>query len=324
MSNFVFAGTPAFAERILRDLLQAGRRPRVVYTQPDRASGRGRKVTPPPVKRLAEREGIEVRQPGTLNDPRVLADLEALEPELLVVAAYGLLLPERALRAPGKDGRGAVNVHPSLLPRWRGAAPVERAIMAGDACTGVCLMQMVARLDAGPVFARASLAIAPTDTAAVLEARLAELGAELLIAHFDALLAGTLQPEPQPETGVTYAERLRPSDFQADFTGSAAQLARAVRALVDRKALTARLDGEPVKLCAAEAIESPDPAARPGTIVALDRRRVTVACGEGALGVTRVRLARGSGRVQAVADVLNGYPDLFRVGKRFQVDGAHR
>lgn len=319
MSGFVFAGTPVFAERILRRLLQAGRRPRAVYTQPDRASGRGRKLTPSPVKRLAASEDIEIRQPATLRDEDALAALEALEPDLLVVAAYGLLLPPRALMAAGKDGRGAVNVHPSLLPRWRGAAPVERALMAGDEHTGVCLMQMVERLDAGPVFARASLPIEPSHTAATLEADLADLGADLLLEHFEALRTGALLPEPQPESGVTHARKLGRKDFEADFSKDAAELARAVRALVDRKALTAQLEGEPIKLLAAEATLDTHGHAPPGTIVALDRDAMTIACGRGALAVTHVKLARGSGKVQSIADVSNGHPGLFAPGKRFAV-----
>lgn len=321
MSGFVFAGTPVFAERVLRRLLQDGRRPLAVYTQPDRASGRGRKLSPPPVKRLAESEGIEVRQPAAL-DADALTELEALEPELLIVAAYGLLLPKRALLAAGKDGRGAVNVHPSLLPRWRGAAPVERALMAGDERTGVCLMQMVARLDAGPVFASASLAIESSDTAATLEAKLADLGSDLLLERFEALRAGTLKPVPQPESGVTYARKLQARDFEADFSQDAVCIERTLRAVVDRKALTAYLDGEPIKLHAAEAVASAEPAAEPGTIVALDRRAMTIACSNGALRVTRVQLARGRGKVQSVADVSNGHPGLLAVGKRFAANGA--
>ena len=241
------------------------------------------------------------------------------------MAAYGLLLPAQVLLLPRPDGRGAINVHASLLPRWRGAAPVERALMAGDRQTGVCLMQMEPSLDTGPVFARQALPIEPEHTGASLERALAELGGELLVQHFDALLEGTLTLQPQAAEGVTYAHKLTAADSIADFRKPAARLSREVRALCERKPLTATLEGEPVRLLRArdagpQARDGGGHDAAPGTIVAVGRREFSIACGErSTLAISELQLTRGKGRVMPVAAAVNGYPDLLVTGRRFDL-----
>src|SRR5690606_2826990 len=207
--RLVFAGTPAFAVPSLEALIAHGMPPLAVLTQPDRPAGRGRRLTASAVKLCAEAHGIPVRQPATLINREVLDELAALAPDALVVAAYGLLLPPAVLALPRV---GCVNVHASLLPRWRGASPVQAAILAGDPETGVSLMRMDEGLDTGPVYARAAVDIGPDETAGELEARLARLGAELLASKLPDVLAGRLAAVPQPAEGATYAPKVKKED----------------------------------------------------------------------------------------------------------------
>ncbi|MEX0706465.1 MAG: methionyl-tRNA formyltransferase, partial [Woeseia sp.] len=208
-ARVLFAGTPAFALASLDALLAAGVRPLAVYTQPDRPAGRGRALTPGPVKARAQSEAIPVRQPATLRDADVQAEIAAFEPDLIIVAAYGLLLPQAVLDIPR---RGAVNVHASLLPRWRGAAPIQAALLSGDAETGISLMQMEAGLDSGPVHARRAIRIGATETAGDLHDRLADLGGLLLCEHLPDLLAGRLEAVAQDAARVTHAGKFSPAD----------------------------------------------------------------------------------------------------------------
>ena len=219
--KIIFAGTPDFAAASLAALIQSGHTPCAVLTQPDRPAGRGKKLTASPVKQVATDHGIAVLQPATLKDADSVAAIEALQPDLMVVAAYGLILPQTVLDIPRA---GCVNVHASLLPRWRGAAPVQAAILAGDPKTGVCLMGMEAGLDTGPVFARTELEIGSDETAGELHDRLAAAGAELLKTHVDDLISGELQPVPQDDALATYAHKFRTADAEIDWHESAAVL----------------------------------------------------------------------------------------------------
>jgi methionyl-tRNA formyltransferase len=297
--RIVFAGTPDFAVPSLR---AAAQRNEVVavYTQPDRPAGRGRGLQLSPVKREALVRGIPVLQPESLKSALAGDALRALQPDLLVVVAYGLILPRAVLAIPR---HGCWNVHASLLPRWRGAAPIQRAIEAGDRETGVCLMQMEAGLDTGPVLLSQRLAIGEEDTGGQLHDRLAALGAQTLADGLGLLRAGMRPvPQPQPDAGVTYARKLDKAEARLDWTQPAAQLARKVRAFNPWPMADALLAGERVRVHGAVAIDAA-PAAVPGRILAAGRDGIDVACGEGAL---RIRvLQREGGRAITAADYLN-------------------
>ena len=306
--NLGFVGTPSFAVRILQALIDSSHAVRVVFTQPDRRAGRGRKLVPSPVRSLAEANGLPVRTPGHIGDD--LSYMEGLD--ALVVAAYGQILPEAVLRAPA---RGCINVHASLLPRWRGAAPVERAIMAGDALTGVSIMQMDAGLDTGPVLLSRSVAIKEADTGMSLTAGLADIGAE-------ALLEILAMPEafpavPQDDAQASLAPRITRADAAIDWKLSAKSIVRQVRALVHRRTAYATMGDERVLVLGAQAVPG-NTAGDPGTVTRT-RKGVTVACGEGALMLQTVQLSRGSGRPMAARDAANGYPQIFATGERFDV-----
>lgn len=302
--KIVFAGTPEFAVPSLRAV--AGRGEVVaVYTQPDRRAGRGRQVTFSPVKQEALGRGIEVFQPGTLRSEAAQEQLRALQPDLLVVVAYGLILPRAVLEIPRF---GCWNVHASLLPRWRGAAPIQRAIEAGDAETGVCLMWMAEGLDTGPVLLSQSTPIQPEDTAGVLHDRLAALGAQVLSDGLGLLRAGIRPvPRPQPEEGVTYAHKLEKAEARLDWSQPATLLANRVRAFHPWPVAEAELAGERIRIHAASALDQAhdDP---PGTVQAASRDGIDIACGEGALRITR--LQRPGGKPIAAADYLNARRDL--------------
>ncbi|UNK41849.1 methionyl-tRNA formyltransferase [Luteimonas sp. S4-F44] len=302
--RIVFAGTPDFA---VPSLLAADARREVVavYTQPDRPAGRGRTLTASPVKQAALDRGLIVRQPERLRGAEVLDALRALEPDLMVVVAYGLLLPQGVLDIPRL---GCWNVHASLLPRWRGAAPIQRAIQAGDAQTGVCLMQMDKGLDTGPVLLRQSTPIAPDDTGGRLHDRLAELGAQVLADGLGLLRAGIRPvPEVQAEAGVTYAHKLDKAEARLDWTRPARALADTVRAFEPWPIAEAELAGERVRVHAAQALPLAHDRA-PGTLLAAGRDGLDIACGDGALRV--LRLQRAGGKVVAAADYLNARQDL--------------
>lgn len=299
--KIVFAGTPDFAVPSLRCLLSADVEVPMVLTQPDRPAGRGRKLTQSPVKREALARGLEVCQPATLG-AGALGDRGALEPDLMVVAAYGLLLPAWVLEWPRL---GAINVHASLLPRWRGAAPIQHAIMAGDAETGVSIMQMDAGLDTGPVYGRRSTTIGSAETAGQLHDRLATLGAELLGDLLPAILRGDLAPVPQEEAGVTHAPKIGKEDAPLDWTLPARELERRVRALVPwpiAEGLT--VDGRRVRIWEARALEDrcTDSA---GSVIAATKHGIDVATGEGVLRITR--LQPPGGKAMAARAYVNAY-----------------
>ena len=282
--KLIFAGTPEFAAQALATLITAGHQLALVLTQPDRPSGRGMVLRPSPVKALALEHGIEVFQPPTLRDAAAQARLQAVGADAMIVAAYGLILPQAVLDLPRF---GCINIHASLLPRWRGAAPIQRAILAGDAESGVCIMQMEAGLDTGPVLLSAALPIAEDETAGSLHDRLAELGARLIVAALEKLPLAAL---PQADEGVTYAAKIEKSEALLDWNLSAQQLARQVRAFNPFPGALATLGKLSVKVwrASAEAGEG-----SPGTILASDRAGILVACGEGVLRLTELQKAGG-------------------------------
>jgi methionyl-tRNA formyltransferase len=302
--RLVFAGTPEFAVPCLEAAV-AGGEVVAVYTQPDRPAGRGRRLQPSPVKRAALAHGIEVRQPQSLRSAEAKAALRALAPDLMVVVAYGLILPQSVLDIPK---HGCWNVHASLLPRWRGAAPIQRAIEAGDPVSGVCLMQMERGLDTGPVLLRRELALAADETGGSLHERLAEVGAQVLAEGLARLgSGGTLPAQVQPSEGVTYAHKLEKPEARMDWTQPAEMLARCVRAFHPWPIAEAQLAGERVRIHAAEVVEG-RPGAAPGSILHASRDGLVVACGEGALRLLQVQ--REGGRPMAAAEYLNARPQL--------------
>ncbi|MBJ7263061.1 MAG: methionyl-tRNA formyltransferase [Burkholderiaceae bacterium] len=302
--RIVFAGTPVFAQRALEALLAAGHDVPLVMTQPDRPAGRGMKRMPSPVKQAALDAGIAVAQPrglrldGKYGEDAVHAQAQLAEvaPDVLVVAAYGLILPAWTLQCAL---RGCLNIHASLLPRWRGAAPIQRAIEAGDTETGITIMQMDEGLDTGDMLLRTIVPIRPDDTGASLHDVLAASGAEAILAALAQLAGAGLAATPQPATGVTYAAKLDKREAVLDFSQSADVLARRIRAFDPVPGATAVLPGlaEPVKIWRADSVSASTDAA-PGTVLAASEAGIDLACGE---GVLRVReLQRPGGRRQPV------------------------
>ncbi len=305
--RIIFAGTPDFAVPSLRAAAKYGEVV-AVYTQPDRPAGRGRVLTSSPVKLEALKRGIEVLQPETLKKQISRDALKALKPDLMVVVAYGLILPQRILDIPTY---GCWNVHASLLPRWRGAAPIQRAIEAGDSETGVCLMQMEKGLDTGPVLLSQSTPIGAQDSGGQLHDRLAELGAQVLADGLGLLRVGMRpQPHPQADEGVTYAHKLDKHEAKLDWSQPAVALANKVRAFNPWPIAEAELAGQRVRIHGAIAVDSAH-GMPPGTVLAVNRDGIDIACGAGAL---RLRvLQREGGKANTVADYLNAHREL-RVG----------
>jgi methionyl-tRNA formyltransferase len=293
--RLIFAGTPAFAAAALEALHAAGHRIALVLTQPDRPAGRGMKLTPSAVKQAALRLGLPLAQPLKLKTADAQQAIAAVDAELMVVAAYGLILPQAVLDLPR---RGCLNIHASLLPRWRGAAPIQRAILAGDAETGITIMQMDAGLDTGAMLLQQPLAIAADDTAASLHDRLADAGAASIV---DALARlDTLSPQPQDATLATYAAKISKEEARLDWTLDASLLARQVRAYNPFPGAFGSLDSEGVKVWRAEAVEGGS--GSPGEILQADRNGLVVACGSGALKLLELQAAGGK-RVDAAAFV---------------------
>ncbi|MET0892848.1 MAG: methionyl-tRNA formyltransferase [Pseudoxanthomonas sp.] len=302
--RIVFAGTPAFAVPSLRAAHAQGE-VIAVYTQPDRPAGRGRGVAPSPVKLEATQRGIPVLQPETLRRKSSQDALREMAPDLLVVVAYGLILPRAVLEIPRF---GCWNVHASLLPRWRGAAPIQRAIEAGDRETGVCLMQMEAGLDTGPVLLAQTTLIGPDETGGQLHDRLAELGAGVLSDGL-ALRRADVLPKPwlQPEAGVTYAHKLDKAEARLDWNQSAGVLARKVRAFEPWPVAEAMVAGERLRIHGAVALDIAHGTA-PGTLLAAGRQGIDIACADGALCLRVVQ--REGGKAITAADYLNARRDL--------------
>ncbi|WP_426286334.1 methionyl-tRNA formyltransferase [Luteibacter sp. E-22] len=303
----VFAGTPEFAVPCLEACRASGADVVAVYTQPDRPAGRGRKLAASPVKEAALAAGIPVEQPESFKAEADRERLAAYAPDLMVVVAYGLILPRKVLAIPRL---GCWNVHASLLPRWRGAAPIQRAILAGDSESGVDLMQMEAGLDTGPVLVERRTPIGADDTGGSLHDRLSALGAEALTEGLRRTLAGeTLMPRAQPEDGVMYAHKLDKAEARLDFSLPAAELERKVRAFDPWPVAEADVAGERLRIWAAHAIEGV-PGVPAGEVIAASRAGIDVACAEGALRLTAVQ--RAGGRRIGAADYLNARPELKR------------
>lgn len=304
--RIVFAGTPEFAAEHLKALLGSSHQIVAVYSQPDRPAGRGQKLTPSPVKLLAMQHEIPVLQPQTLRDPAAQAELAALKPDLMVVVAYGLILPQVVLDIPRL---GCINSHASLLPRWRGAAPIQRAVEAGDAESGVTVMQMEAGLDTGPMLLKVSTAISADDTGGSLHDRLATLGPQAVIEAISGLADGTLKGEVQDDSLATYAHKLNKDEARLDWSRPAIELERLVRAFHPWPMCHSTLNGDAIKVHAAAL---GDGQGAPGVILAADKSGLTVACGDGALRLTRLQLP--GGKALNFSDLYNSRREQFAPG----------
>ncbi len=301
--RLAFMGTPDFAVPSLRALIDAGHEVACVYSQPPRPAGRGQQLQRSPVQTLAESHGLPVRTPKSLRTAEAQAEFAALGLDIAVVAAYGLILPVPVLEAPRL---GCVNVHGSLLPRWRGAAPIHRALLAGDSETGITIMGMEAGLDTGPMLLKGRVPITATSTATELHDALAAMGARLIVEALEGVAAGRLTAAPQPAEGVTYAAKLEREEGRLDWSRPAAELTRRIRALNPWPGVWFENGGERIKVLAAEL---GDGAGAPGSLLGDD---FTVACGEGALRLTRVQ-RQGRGVVDGAA-FLRGVHGLWQPG----------
>ncbi|MFL9813819.1 methionyl-tRNA formyltransferase [Stutzerimonas sp. VN223-3] len=308
--RIVFAGTPEFAAQHLQALLDAKRQIVAVYTQPDRPAGRGQKLMPSPVKQLALQHDIPVYQPQTLRDPAAQAELAGLQTDLMVVVAYGLILPQTVLDLPRL---GCINSHASLLPRWRGAAPIQRAVEAGDAESGVTVMQMEAGLDTGPMLLKVTTPITRDDTGGTLHDRLAELGSRAVVEAIAALEAGTLQGEVQDDSLATYAHKLNKDEARIDWRRPAVELERLIRAFHPWPICHSSLDGATVKIHDARLVEGQG---APGQIIGAGKDGLQVACGEGLLLLTRLQLPNG--KPLSFSDLYNSRREQFAPGKVFE------
>ncbi|MFT5483741.1 MAG: methionyl-tRNA formyltransferase [Halieaceae bacterium] len=314
--RIVFAGTPAFAAIHLQALSQRPDHQIVgVYTQPDRRAGRGKKLSASPVKQLAKSLSLEVYQPVSLRDEAARAELEQLHADIMVVVAYGLLLPEAVLDTPRL---GCINVHASLLPRWRGAAPVQRAIEAGDSESGVTIMQMDVGLDTGAVLSEVSCRIAPDDSSASLLAKMAALGPDALIDTLQQLEAGTAQARPQDETTTCYAAKIEKAEALINWPEDADTVARKVRAFNPFPISYTYIEGERVKVWRAEALQTSH-AAQPGEIVTANKKQLEIACGNGLLSISHAQFP--GGRSLAVGEFMNARSGSLVIGKVFGSNG---
>jgi methionyl-tRNA formyltransferase len=308
--RIAFAGTPDFAVPALEALLHSAHTVVGVLTQPDRPKGRGRQLAASPVKEAALAHGLPISQPLTLKDESGRADLASWQPDALVVVAYGLILPRAALSLPRL---GCLNIHASLLPRWRGAAPIQRAILAGDATSGVTIMLMDIGLDTGPMLLKKEAPIARTDTGGSLHDRLAAIGASAILEALEGHSSGALQPVPQPADGVSYAAKLDKAEALIDWSKGAPEIERQVRAFNPWPVAETRLDGEQLRIYDAIADDGSGSCSDPGTIVAIHDDTVLVQCGSGRLALRQVQ--RPGRRPVSAADFARG-GDPMLVGKR--------
>ncbi|MCE0914409.1 methionyl-tRNA formyltransferase [Pseudomonas sp. NMI760_13] len=305
--RIVFAGTPEFAAEHLKALLDSPYEIVAVYTQPDRPAGRGQKLMPSAVKALAVAHDIPVYQPQTLRNADAQAELAALKPDLMVVVAYGLILPQVVLDIPRL---GCINSHASLLPRWRGAAPIQRAVEAGDAESGVTVMRMEAGLDTGPMLLKVVTPIGADDTGGTLHDRLAEMGPPAVVQAIAGLADGSLQGEVQDDALATYAHKLNKDEARIDWSRPAVELERLIRAFNPWPVCHSTLDGESVKVLAANLSTGQG---APGEILSASKDGLVVACGDGALSLTRLQLP--GGKALAFSDLFNSRREKFASGK---------
>lgn len=309
--RLIYAGTPAFAVPALEALIAAGHDIALVLTQPDRPAGRGMKAGTSAIKQAAQAQSLPVYQPASLGAPEVHSRVQEARADVMVVAAYGLILPQAVLDLPKL---GALNIHASLLPRWRGAAPIQRAILAGDCETGVCIMCMDAGLDTGPVILREAMPIADDETGGSLQHKLALLGARLIGPGLAAHAQGQVVPQPQGSEGISYAAKIQKAESLVDWHEPALQIERRIRAFNPSPGVRARIQGTELKLWAAQAttgaLEVP-----PGSIVAVEEEGVAVACGKGLLWLRQ--LQRPGAKRLAAKDFLRGFP--LEPGQRFEL-----
>ncbi|MDG6254987.1 methionyl-tRNA formyltransferase [Glaesserella parasuis] len=309
--NIIFAGTPDFAATHLQALLNSEHNVIAVYTQPDKPAGRGKKLQASPVKQLAEALHIPVYQPKSLRKEEAQAELQALNADVMVVVAYGLILPEAVLKAPKY---GCLNVHGSLLPRWRGAAPIQRSIWAGDTETGVTIMQMDIGLDTGDMLHKVTTPILATETSASLYAKLAELAPPALLEVLNGLTSGQFKPEKQQDEQANYAEKLTKEEAKLDWNMTACQLERNIRAFnpAPMAYLTLMVNEveERIKVYQAEVLPHQEKAV--GTVLAVDKNGIQIATQQGVLNITQLQPA--GKKPMSVQDFLNGRGDWFKVG----------
>ena len=315
--RIVFAGTPDFAVPSLQTLIESEHQVVAVYTQPDRPAGRGRKLTESPVKRCALEHGIVVEQPDSLKDVDNQAILASYNPDIVVVVAYGQLLPLAALAIPRL---GCINVHASLLPRWRGAAPIQRAIQSGDAQTGVTIMQMAEGLDTGDMLAKVETPIGDNESASELHDRLASLGNEALLTVINQLASNSAMPEKQDDSQTCYAKKLAKAEAPLDWQCSAAELQRQVSAFNPFPVASTLFSGDVVRIWSSECIAEHDAALPPGAIIAASKQGIDVATGDGVLRILDLQPA--GKRRMAAADFINARPALREQGARFEFDSA--
>lgn len=309
--RIIFAGTPEFAAVHLKALLDAGIKPVAVYTQPDRPAGRGHKLTPSPVKALALEAGIEVFTPENFKDEEEIKKFEDLKADLCIVVAYGIILPQRVIDAPKC---GCINVHGSILPKYRGAAPIQRALLDGEEETGVSIMKLTLKLDAGDVYSVATLKIEKNDTSATLFAKLADLGAMTLIIALPKIFDGSLKAVPQDEDAVTYAMKISKEESHINFNKSAEVVDRTIRGLNPWPVATTELNGIKYKVFMS-CVEYGTTELEPGRIVNVDKDGINVACAQGIVKLITIQ-APGKGPVKA-ADLARSRKDEFCVGKQF-------
>lgn len=309
--KIIFAGTPDFAATALQKLLDENFNIIAVYTQPDRPAGRGRKLTPSPVKALALEHNIPVEQPVNFKEAGAIEKLQGYKSDLMIVAAYGLLLPPAVLDSPKY---GCLNIHASLLPRWRGAAPIQRAILAGDAETGITIMQMNEGLDTGDMLLKLSTPINDDDTGGTLHDRLALLGGEAIVKALELLQKDQLAPETQDDSTANYAKKLRKEESWIDWSDTAVNIDRQVRAFFPWPGSQTSLDEKIIRIHAVEIID-PDSNGTPGEILKYSRDGLDVQCAQGQLRITTCQLP-GS-RAMSIKDLHNGHPDHFMSGQRF-------
>ncbi len=307
--NIIFAGTPDFAARHLQALLDSEHQVVAVYTQPDRPAGRGKKLTPSPVKITAEQAGIPVLQPASLRDADAQHTLAAFNADIMVVVAYGLILPAAVLAAPRL---GCINVHGSLLPRWRGAAPIQRAVWAGDSETGVTIMQMDKGLDTGAMLHKAALPIESTDTSATLYEKLADIGPKVLLDSLALLASGQAHAEPQDKSLANYADKLSKAEALIDWQQPAAHIERCVRAFNPWPVSYFTLGEHNIKLWQSQVLDEASELA-PGTVIRATKTGIDVATGQGVLRLMSLQIP--GRKAMSCQDLLNARQDWFLPGK---------